>query len=101
MTSSYTVQVGTDNRGPERLIVAPRLALSAKPPEISVDVIITGPSPVWRAPTEASGFRTDEERRAEAALRGHLAMREHISAQWKRIPASEHEHVQLLSEPDD
>jgi hypothetical protein len=82
--------------------VDPRLRESFCPAELE------DPNKAWTItaegqppPTEAGGYPTDQERRAGLALQEHIAMTVRMSYQWKKIPASQHEHIQLLSEPDD
>lgn len=84
--------------------VEPRLQVSISPAKVedpNKRCVITGLSEGQPAPTEAGGYPTDQERRAGLALQEHIAMTVRMSCQWKKIPASQHEHVQLLSEPDD
>jgi len=109
--TSYTVHApgieSVDNTGLREDVFFVDLSLSVpsllgkRRREQVLQTTITGRSPREIAPTEASGHSTDEARRATTALREHIAMRERTSGQWKKIPASEHEHIQLLSEPDD
>lgn len=84
--------------------VEPRLRVSISRPKLedpNKGWTITGLSEGQPPPTEAGGYATDPERRAGLALQEHIAMTVRMSYQWKKIPASQHEHIQLLSEPDD
>lgn len=59
--------------------------------------VIPRTAPLWGE--EASLELSEETRRAEFALEGHLAMLASLS-DWRKVPP-DHSHPQLLSEPDD
>ena len=55
----------------------------------------------WRhdVPVTISALASDEAQRAHTALQGHIAMLGTMR-EWRRVPP-DHDHPQLLSEPDD
>lgn len=95
------VQIGSAaNQRLGKIVFLPDLPLH-DPSRQDFGVIITGQLPTETALTEASWYSTAEDRRAARALQEHISMQERMSGHWIKIPAADHEHVQLLSEPDD
>lgn len=82
-------------------VTVPKVSLSPKEFVVSGEWNISGLSERETPPTDASGYSGDEERHAAVALQGHIALLVGMLGEWKKIPSSVHEHVQLLSEPDD